>query len=86
MADGKLLPYLDIPFQHGSPKILKAMRRPAAVAAAGWGLLAVTAFHLIPMAADTIAWRYLLEPETRPGFYKLLWMRWIGESVVVKTF
>ena len=30
MADGKILPYLDIPFQHGSPKILKAMRRPAA--------------------------------------------------------
>jgi ribosomal protein S12 methylthiotransferase len=30
MADGKLLPYLDIPFQHGSPKILKAMHRPAA--------------------------------------------------------
>ncbi len=30
MAEDKLLPYLDIPFQHGSPKILKAMRRPAA--------------------------------------------------------
>ena len=29
MADGKILPYLDIPFQHASPKILKAMRRPA---------------------------------------------------------
>jgi ribosomal protein S12 methylthiotransferase len=29
MADGKLLPYLDIPFQHASPSILKAMRRPA---------------------------------------------------------
>jgi len=29
MADGKILPYLDIPFQHGSPRILKAMRRPA---------------------------------------------------------
>jgi ribosomal protein S12 methylthiotransferase len=29
MAEGKLLPYLDIPFQHGSPKVLKAMRRPA---------------------------------------------------------
>lgn len=28
MADGKLLPYLDIPFQHGSPRVLKAMRRP----------------------------------------------------------
>jgi ribosomal protein S12 methylthiotransferase len=30
MAEGKILPYLDIPFQHASPKILKAMRRPAA--------------------------------------------------------
>ena len=29
MADGKILPYLDIPFQHASPRILKAMRRPA---------------------------------------------------------
>jgi ribosomal protein S12 methylthiotransferase len=30
MAEGKILPYLDVPFQHGSPKVLKAMRRPAA--------------------------------------------------------
>ncbi|HXI87894.1 MAG TPA: 30S ribosomal protein S12 methylthiotransferase RimO, partial [Parvularculaceae bacterium] len=29
MAEGRILPYLDIPFQHASPKILKAMRRPA---------------------------------------------------------
>lgn len=29
MAEGKLLPYLDIPFQHASPSVLKAMRRPA---------------------------------------------------------
>jgi ribosomal protein S12 methylthiotransferase len=29
MAEGKILPYLDIPFQHASPKILKSMRRPA---------------------------------------------------------
>jgi ribosomal protein S12 methylthiotransferase len=29
MAEGKVLPYLDIPFQHASPKVLKAMRRPA---------------------------------------------------------
>ena len=28
MADGKILPYLDIPFQHASPRILKAMKRP----------------------------------------------------------
>jgi len=29
MADGKVLPYLDIPFQHASHRILKAMKRPA---------------------------------------------------------
>jgi len=29
MAEGLLLPYLDIPFQHASPKVLRAMKRPA---------------------------------------------------------
>ena len=29
MAEGTVLPYLDIPFQHASPRVLKAMRRPA---------------------------------------------------------
>ena len=29
MAEGKILPYLDVPFQHASPRILKAMKRPA---------------------------------------------------------
>jgi ribosomal protein S12 methylthiotransferase len=29
MAEGKILPYLDIPFQHASPNVLKNMRRPA---------------------------------------------------------
>ena len=29
MAEGKVLPYLDIPFQHASPSVLKTMRRPA---------------------------------------------------------
>jgi len=28
MADGAILPYLDIPFQHANPRILKAMKRP----------------------------------------------------------
>jgi ribosomal protein S12 methylthiotransferase len=28
MAEGKILPYLDIPFQHASPKVLRAMKRP----------------------------------------------------------
>ncbi|RDL17346.1 30S ribosomal protein S12 methylthiotransferase RimO [Serratia fonticola] len=31
MAEGKILPYLDIPLQHASPKILKLMKRPGAV-------------------------------------------------------
>ena len=30
MAEGKILPYLDIPFQHANPRILKLMKRPAA--------------------------------------------------------
>jgi ribosomal protein S12 methylthiotransferase len=29
MAEGRVLPYLDIPFQHASPRVLEAMRRPA---------------------------------------------------------
>ena len=29
MATGKILPYLDVPFQHASPRILKLMKRPA---------------------------------------------------------
>ena len=32
MADGKVLPYLDIPFQHAAPDVLKRMKRPAAQA------------------------------------------------------
>jgi ribosomal protein S12 methylthiotransferase len=30
MADGRILPYLDIPFQHASPTVLRRMKRPAA--------------------------------------------------------
>ena len=33
MAEGLLLPYLDIPLQHASPKILKAMKRPGKLTA-----------------------------------------------------
>jgi ribosomal protein S12 methylthiotransferase len=29
MAEGRVLPYLDVPFQHGSPSVLRRMRRPA---------------------------------------------------------
>jgi ribosomal protein S12 methylthiotransferase len=30
MADGKVLPYLDVPFQHAAPEVLRRMKRPAA--------------------------------------------------------
>ncbi|MCU0990419.1 MAG: 30S ribosomal protein S12 methylthiotransferase RimO, partial [Xanthomonadales bacterium] len=30
MAEGLILPYLDVPFQHGSPRVLQRMKRPAA--------------------------------------------------------
>ena len=33
MADGKILPYLDVPFQHASPRILRRMKRPASAEA-----------------------------------------------------
>ncbi|MDA1277685.1 MAG: flippase-like domain-containing protein [Verrucomicrobia bacterium] len=51
------------------------------VKGAGWGLLLVSAFHIVPMAADTIGWWKLFPNETRPQFLQLFWIRWIGESV-----
>jgi ribosomal protein S12 methylthiotransferase len=30
MAEGRILPYLDVPLQHGSPQVLRRMKRPAA--------------------------------------------------------
>jgi putative membrane protein len=52
-----------------------------ALATAGWGLLVVTAFHLIPMLVNTVAWRHLFQPENRLSTRKLLIARWVGESV-----
>jgi len=48
---------------------------------AGPGLLVVTAFHLIPMLANTVAWRCLFQPADRLSGSKLLIARWVGESV-----
>jgi putative membrane protein len=53
----------------------------AATAAAGWGVLAVVAFHLLPMLADTAAWRLNMPPEHRPAFRRVLWVRWMSVSV-----
>lgn len=53
-----------------------------AVGAAGWGLLAVSAFHLLPLAIDAHAWRILFPaPHRKPGFLLSCRLRWILESV-----
>jgi putative membrane protein len=49
--------------------------------AIGWGLAAVTAFHLVPMMLANLSWRELLPRECRPGTLALLWIRWIRESI-----
>lgn len=53
----------------------------AVFAAAGWGVAAATAFHIVPLALDAAGWRTLFPPGRRPPLRDLFWMRWIGESV-----
>jgi putative membrane protein len=47
----------------------------------GWGLVAVTLFHLVPMILSNLSWRELLPIGRRPGMGPLLWIRWIRESI-----
>ena len=71
MAEGAVLPYLDIPFQHASPKILKAMKRPANEAKVlerlkGWRALvpdiAVRSSFVVGFPGETEEdFRYLLD-------------------------
>jgi putative membrane protein len=60
---------------HGASDVAGALR------AAGFGLVVVAVFHLVPMLADAIGWRRLLPSELRPPVRTVLWARWIGESV-----
>ena len=52
-----------------------------ATAAAGWGVLVVSLFHLAPMIGDTLAWRIMMSPSQRLSVTATLRIRWIGESV-----
>jgi ribosomal protein S12 methylthiotransferase len=71
MADGLVLPYLDIPFQHASPSVLRAMRRPANDAKvleriAGWRAIcpdiAIRSTFVVGFPGETEAdFRYLME-------------------------
>jgi putative membrane protein len=54
----------------------------AAFAAAGWAIVGVIAYHFaVPVVLDTVAWSVLFPRSDRLPLRKLLWMRWIGESV-----
>lgn len=51
-----------------------------ALATAGWGLALIALWHLVPLVIDSHAWR-LLYRVPRPTFGRMLWARWIGESI-----
>ncbi len=54
----------------------------AAFASASWAIAAVVAYHFaVPVFLDTLAWWVLFPKSDRLPLRKLLWMRWIGESV-----
>jgi ribosomal protein S12 methylthiotransferase len=76
MAEGKLLPYLDIPFQHASPTVLKAMRRPAADAKTLERLAAWR--KLVPNLTVRSSFIVGFPGETEQDFEYLL--RWLDEA------
>lgn len=54
----------------------------ASIARAGWSLVLIPLFHLIPLALTTLAWRSLLAGQgVRQPFARLFAWRWLGESV-----
>ncbi|HEY6457496.1 MAG TPA: flippase-like domain-containing protein [Steroidobacteraceae bacterium] len=70
-----LLLFLALLVSQGLPAILSTL------AAAGWGLLAVAVFHLIPLGSDAVAIRVLYEGgQTQHGLMDAVLTRWIGES------
>ncbi len=76
MAEGKVLPYLDVPFQHASPRVLKAMKRPAA---AEDTLRRLTAWRAIcPDIAVRSTFIVGFPGETEDDFQQLL--AWLDEA------
>ncbi|MCO6441147.1 MAG: flippase-like domain-containing protein [Nitrococcus mobilis] len=52
-----------------------------AVAAMGWGILAITVFHLVPLACSALGWRALLRHIWRGSLSSFLLARWVREHV-----
>jgi putative membrane protein len=69
-----VLLFLGIIVSQGAPAIL------ATLAVAGWGLLWVGAFHLLPLFLDAFAIHVLLPPSPPPRLRDSLLARWAGES------
>jgi putative membrane protein len=54
----------------------------AAFATAGWAIVAVVVYHfVVPVFLDAVAWWVLIPKSDRLPLRKLVWMRWVGESV-----
>lgn len=53
----------------------------SAVAATGWGFLAVGVFYIVPLTTGTLCWRSLQHPKHRLSFTTLLRIRWISGAV-----
>jgi putative membrane protein len=61
--------------REGAPDVVRAL------AAVGWWLAVITAFHLFPMALDGLSWWMLFPQREREPYRTIFWMRWLGESV-----
>jgi putative membrane protein len=53
----------------------------ATLAQSGGPVLAASLYRAVPLAFYALSWRALIPPPNRPGFWTLLRLRWIGESV-----
>ena len=52
-----------------------------AIRHAGWGLLGVTAYHLLQTLSDAAGWLVLIPKEHRVSLIKSVFLNWIGESI-----
>lgn len=53
----------------------------AGLAVAGWGLLAVSAYFVVPLTCNAIGWWVVIPREFRPTIARTLWARWIGGAI-----
>jgi glycosyltransferase 2 family protein len=47
----------------------------------GWGLLPIVLFHFVPLSLSALSWRALLPRSHRLAVTRVIWLRWIRESV-----